>query len=125
MFDSSSPIYVQIAAQIRQDIVTGALGAGDQVMSTTQYATFHRINPATAAKAFQELVDEGVIEKRRGIGMFVTDGAGERLRTQRRARFAADVIAPAMAEAARLGFTTDDVIRAVRAAAAEARGAHE
>ena len=54
-------------------------------MSTTQYATTFRINPATAAKAFTELVDEGVLYKRRGIGMFVAEGARERLLAQRRA----------------------------------------
>ena len=114
MFDLRSPIYQQIADQIRQDIVSGALEPGNQVMSTNQYASFHRINPATAAKAFQELVEEGLLEKRRGIGMFVTPGADERLRADRRARFVDDVVVPAVAEALRLGISTTELIDAIR-----------
>lgn len=114
MFDDRTPIYRQIADQIRADIVGGVLGAGDQVMSTNQYAAFHRINPATAARAFQGLVDEGLLEKRRGIGMFVTDGAPERLRKERRARFVDDVLTPALEEARRLGIGADEIVDAVR-----------
>ncbi len=115
MFDDRTPIYRQIAGQLREDIVTGLLADDEQVMSTTQYASFHRINPATVAKAFQELVDEGLIYKKRGLGMFVTPGAQERLRATRRARFVDDVLGPVIDEAQRLGISTDDVIEAIRA----------
>ena len=71
-FDSTTPIYIQIADDLRHQILIGALADGDRLMSTTEYATTYRINPATAAKAFALLVDEGLVEKRRGIGMFVT-----------------------------------------------------
>ena len=76
MFDDRTPIYRQIAGQLREDIVSGLLDDDEQVMSTNQYAAFHRINPATVAKAFQELVDDGLLYKRRGLGMFVSPGAG-------------------------------------------------
>ena len=114
MFDDHSPIYRQIADQIRADVVTGALAPGDQVMSTNQYASFHRINPATAARAFQLLAEEGVLEKRRGLGMFVAVGAPERLRADRRARFVDDVVTPVVVEARRLGIPVAEVIAAVR-----------
>ncbi len=114
MFNDRTPIYRQIADEIREQLLTGVLVAGDQVMSTTQYSTFHRINPATVAKAFQQLADEGLLEKRRGIGMFVSDGASERLRAERRAAFVDDVVGPMMAEAHRLGIPTDDVLDAIR-----------
>jgi GntR family transcriptional regulator len=114
VFDDRSPIYRQIADQIRDDIVTGALGPDEQVMSTNQYATYHRINPATAAKALQQLVDDGLLYKRRGIGMFVAPGAEERLRTERRAAFVDAVVAPMVAEAHRLGIPLDDVVTAIR-----------
>jgi GntR family transcriptional regulator len=114
VFDDGSPIYRQIADQIRDDIVTGALGPDDQVMSTNQYAAFHRINPATAAKAFQRLVDEGLLYKKRGIGMFVAPEAPERLRAERRARFFDEVLAPVIAEAERLDIPLDEVAEAIR-----------
>jgi DNA-binding transcriptional regulator YhcF (GntR family) len=113
-FDDRSPIYRQIAAHLREDIVSGALADDEQVMSTNQYAAFHRINPATVAKAFQELVDDGLLYKRRGLGMFVTPGSGERLRAERRARFIDDVVAPVLDEAERLGIPADELIAAMR-----------
>jgi GntR family transcriptional regulator len=120
VFDDASPIYRQIADEIRQDIVTGALGPDEQVMSTNQYATFHRINPATVNKAFQGLVDEGLLYKRRGIGMFVHAGARTRLLAERRARFVDERLAPVVAEARRLEIPTDDMIAAIRALAGTA-----
>ncbi|MBO3083126.1 GntR family transcriptional regulator [Cellulomonas fengjieae] len=111
MFDGRDPLYVQIADQIRGDVLSGALSAEEQVMSTTQYATTFRINPATAAKAFAELVDEGVLYKRRGIGMFVAEGAREKLLAQRRATFFADVVEPMLEQARVLGITTDELVQ--------------
>lgn len=116
MFDDRTPIYRQIADQIREDVVSGALAEEEQVMSTNQYAAFHRINPATAAKAFQNLVDEGLLYKRRGVGMFVAPGATERLRAERRAEFVGRVVEPLVAEARRLEIPVDNVVDAVRAA---------
>jgi GntR family transcriptional regulator len=113
-FDDRTPIYRQIAGQLREDILGGALSDDEQVMSTNQYAAFHRINPATVAKAFQELVDAGLLYKKRGVGMFVTPGAGERLRDERRARFFEDVLAPVVAEAERLSIPVDDIVAAIR-----------
>ena len=74
-FVSGIPIYVQIADSIRAQILRGALCDGDQLTSTTEYSAMYRINPATVGKAFAILVDEGLVEKRRGIGMFVAEGA--------------------------------------------------
>ncbi|WP_433797058.1 GntR family transcriptional regulator [Actinoplanes sp. CA-252034] len=110
MFDDRSPIYRQIADQIKDDVLRGVLGADAQVMSTNQYAAYYRINPATAAKAFQQLVDEGVIYKRRGVGMFVHAGAREQIRRDRRERFFTDVLEPMAAEARALGIPVADVV---------------
>ena len=87
--DESRPIFVQIAELIENSIIDGELAEGAQVPSTNELAAFHRINPATAAKGVNQLVTDGVLHKRRGIGMFVTEGSRERLRERRRARFAA------------------------------------
>jgi DNA-binding transcriptional regulator YhcF (GntR family) len=111
MFDDRSPIYQQIANQLKDDILSGALKEDEQVMSTNQYAATYRINPATAAKGLAQLVDEGVLYKRRGIGMFVSPDARERLRAERRARFFADVVEPMVAEARVLGVPLADIVR--------------
>jgi GntR family transcriptional regulator len=120
-FDDRTPIYRQIAGHLREDIASGALGDDEQVMSTNQYAAFHRINPATVAKAFQELVDDGLLYKKRGLGMFVTPGSGERLRAERRARFVEDVLVPVIAAAERLSIPVDEVVDAIRTLTSEAR----
>ncbi len=114
MFHGRDPIYVQIADRIRADVAEGTLGEGEQVMSTNQYAATYRINPATAAKAFADLVAEGVLVKQRGIGMFVADGARERLLAERRARYFDAVLAPALAEARRIGIDGDELVERVR-----------
>ena len=87
MFDGRTPIYRQIAERIKSDVLSGVLSEDEQVTSTNQFAAFYRINPATAAKAFAQLVDEGILYKRRGLGMFVSPTAREQLRSQHRARF--------------------------------------
>ncbi|TQL02821.1 GntR family transcriptional regulator [Cellulomonas sp. SLBN-39] len=118
MFDGRDPVYLQIADQIRQDVLTGALQPEEQVMSTTQYATTFRINPATAAKAFAQLVDEGVLYKRRGVGMFVTAGAREQLLAERRESFFTDTVDPVADAALVLGIDVEDVVARLRRRAA-------
>ena len=72
--DEVRPIFQQIAEQIENDIIAGALPEETQVPSTNEFAAFHRINPATAGKGVNLLVDAGILYKKRGIGMFVADG---------------------------------------------------
>jgi len=128
VFDGRDPIFRQIADQIRQDVVEGNLLEEEQVMSTTQYATTYRINPATAAKAFSELVDEGVLYQRRGLGTFVKPGARERLLELRRQRYFTDVLQPALDEAARIGIPLEAIAAHLTTAGdvepAHAVGAH-
>lgn len=108
-FIRDTPIYVQIAEDIRTRILSGELAAGDQLMSTTQYATTHRINPATANKAFTELVTEGLVEKRRGIGMFVTPAAEGILRAAGRAAYREEILAPALERGLTLGLSVEEI----------------
>jgi GntR family transcriptional regulator len=110
VFDDRSPIYLQIADGIKDDVLGGALKEDEQIMSTNQYAAFYQINPATAAKGFAQLVDEGVLYKKRGIGMFVSPDARARLRAQRRERFFADVVDPMLAEARVLGVPHEEIV---------------
>ena len=114
MFDDRSPIYRQIAERIKADVLSGSLARDQQVMSTNQYAAFYRINPATAAKGFGQLVDEGVLYKKRGIGMFVSPNARELLRTGRRDSFFADVVDPMIREAKAIGVPLKDVVQHIR-----------
>ncbi|WP_259365187.1 GntR family transcriptional regulator [Flaviflexus equikiangi] len=109
-FSSQTPIYLQIAEDIRQRIIAGTLRGGDQVMSTTQYATTYRINPATANKGLTMLVEEGLLEKRRGIGMFIADDAHERLTSVRRAEYRDAILSPAISSGLLLGLTPDQLI---------------
>ena len=112
--DEGTPLFVQIAGQLADDIVDGQLAEGARVPSTNELAAFYRINPATAAKGINMLVDEGVLEKRRGIGMFVAAGAREQLLAVRRKLFAEQYVDPMVAEANRLGIDSDTLVSLVR-----------
>jgi DNA-binding transcriptional regulator YhcF (GntR family) len=110
VFDDRGPIYRQIADQVKADVISGTLDGDEQVMSTNQYAAYYRINPATVAKAFQQLVDEQVLYKKRGIGMFVSPTARDALRAQRRETFFPDVVDPMVAEARAAGIPLGEVV---------------
>jgi len=112
--DDGRPIFLQIAEQIENQIIDGSYGDGSQVPSINEFAAFHRINPATALKGITRLVDTGVLYKRRGIGMFVADGARDRLLAERRERFGTEFVRPLVAEARALGLTTDQLTEMIR-----------
>lgn len=103
------PLYAQVATFIQDLIMEGSVKPGQRAPSTNELATFHEINPATARKGLSLLVDDGVLEKRRGIGMFVTPQAREVILAQRREGFAGDFIAPMIDEALRLGYSAHDL----------------
>jgi DNA-binding transcriptional regulator YhcF (GntR family) len=113
VIDDGSPLFRQIAERIVADILDGTLPEQAQVPSTNEFAALHRINPATAAKGVNELVDAGILYKKRGIGMFVATGARERLQAERRERFAAEYVEPLVREAARLGIGPRELQRMV------------
>ena len=97
----------------RSLILSGELAEGARLISTTEYATRYRINPATANKAVALLVDEGLVVKRRGIGMFVVDGALTDLRRSRRAAYTDDVLHPALDTGLALGLDDAELRDAV------------
>jgi GntR family transcriptional regulator len=107
--DEGTPLFAQVAERLADEIADGALAEGERVPSTNELAVFYRINPATAAKGISLLTDNGLLEKRRGIGMFVAPDARKRLLSERRARFAEFYVAPLVAEARRLGIGADEV----------------
>jgi GntR family transcriptional regulator len=115
VLDDGAPIFSQIAELLTEQIVDGALEEGARVPSTNELAAFYRINPATAAKGINVLTDSGLLEKRRGIGMFVAAGARQRLLENRRQRFAAEYVDPMVAEANRLGIDAEALVVLIKA----------
>ncbi len=102
-------IYLQIAEKIKDNILQNALEEEEQVSSTNQLAALYRINPATAGKGINLLVDEGILYKRRGIGMFVASGAREQIRRRRKEHFFDSYVQPLLSEAGRLGIRAADL----------------
>ncbi|MGY1644176.1 GntR family transcriptional regulator [Geodermatophilus sp. SYSU D00703] len=109
MNEDGGPIFRQVAAQIENAVVDGSLPEESQAPSSNELAAFHRINPATAAKGLNQLVANGVLYKRRGVGMFVAPGAREQLLKRRRSEFADQYVRPLMAEAHKLGISTREL----------------
>lgn len=109
MNEDGGPIFRQIADQIENSIVDGTLREESRAPSTTELAAFHRINPATAAKGINQLVADGILYKRRGVGMFVASGAQEQVRKRRRGEFAQQYLSPLLAEADKLGISTHEL----------------
>ena len=103
-------IYLQISQMIETDILRGILLEEERVPSTNELAKLYTINPATAAKGINLLVDEGILYKKRGIGMFVSAGAAERIRARRKQEFYEIRLAELLAEAKSLGITRQELI---------------
>lgn len=89
-WNDEAPIYRQLRERIVQLILEGALAAGDALPSVRQVAADYRINPLTVSKAYQELSEENIVEKRRGLGLYVNEGAREKLKSQLRQQFLTD-----------------------------------
>jgi len=107
--DDGRPLFLQIAEKIENSIVDGSLAADTQAPSTNELAAFHRINPATAAKGINQLVADGILYKKRGIGMFVATDARAQLLERRRGDFTRQFLAPLMAEAGKLGMEAEEI----------------
>jgi len=117
--DDSRPIFLQIAEQLEAQIIDGSMREETQVPSINDLAAFHRINPATALKGVNLLVDQGILYKRRGIGMFVSQGARARLVASRREAFGREFVRPLVARALALGITQEQLATMIRREAAE------
>lgn len=112
--DDSRPIFVQIAERIEDDIIGGGLPEETQVPSTNQFAAFYGINPATAAKGVNMLVDDEILYKKRGIGMFVAAGAKAKLMEKRKEQFYEQYVVTMIREAEKLGITTDQLTEMIQ-----------
>jgi GntR family transcriptional regulator len=120
--DGGGPLFAQVAERLAGEIADGGLAEGERVPSANELAAFYRINPATAAKGINVLADDGLVEKRRGIGMFVTEGARARLLARRRAEFTERYVEPLLTEATRLGIDPDELIALIKDTSSERGG---
>ena len=113
ILNDQSLIYRQIAQLLEDGILRGEYPEDGQVPSTNELAKAFNINPATAAKGINRLVEEGLLYKRRGIGMFVAQGAPEALRRKRRQAFAEGQVSALVREARRLGVDRQELLRMI------------
>lgn len=108
-FQNERPIFLQLAEQLEEGILSGAYPEESQVPSITEYSVTYKINPATALKGINLLVDTGLLYKKRGLGMFVATGAKDKLKSDRRNIFYRDYIEKLVREAKNLDMTTSEL----------------
>ena len=111
----NAPIYRQLKSQVVGMVLEGALKAGDALPSVRQVSADFRLNPITVSRAYQELVDEGLIEKRRGMGMFVVDGARDQLLAREQERFLNEEWPALLARAKALGLDVAQLVQSAQA----------
>ena len=119
ILNDQSMIYLQIARMLEDDILRGIYQEGEQVPSTNELARSYNINPATAAKGINLLVADGILYKKRGIGMFVAPGAGETVRQKRKDAFYDGFVKPLVKEGSSLSLTREELLAMVTRAIEE------
>lgn len=112
--DDNKPIFLQIKEHLEDSIINDSIKANERVPSTNEFATFYNINPATAGKGINELVTEGVLYKRRGVGMFVTEDAKEILIEKRQKTFFDNFILPLKEEAKKLRISESELMNMIK-----------
>lgn len=113
-FSEHKPIYVQIKEKLEDQILNEEIKEDEQAPSTNQLVNFYKINHATVSKGVNQLVDEGILYKKRGIGMFVAKGAREKLKEKRKASFKDDYVVELVKEAEKLSISEDEIIRLIK-----------
>jgi DNA-binding transcriptional regulator YhcF (GntR family) len=115
--ENERPIYIQLAETVEDNILKGIYAEESQIPSTTEVAVTLTVNPATVNRGVNLLVDEGIIYKKRGVGMFVSLGARQKILSKRRQAFFQDFILPLLEEARNLGFSHEDVAEMLKPSA--------
>ncbi len=108
------PIFQQIAEGVEDAILSGAFLEESQVPSTTEISVTYKINPATALKGMNLLVAEGILYKKRGVGLFVAKGAVKKLKQKRKESFYENFIKPMMTEASRLEISQEELLNMMK-----------
>jgi GntR family transcriptional regulator len=111
-WNDSQPIYRQLRDRVVELILDGVLKEGDPLPSVRNVAAEYRVNPITVLKGYQQLVDEHLVEKKRGLGMFIKPGARNLLLAAERQRFLADQWPKVYATIQRLGLTPEELLEA-------------
>ena len=114
ILNQEKSIYIQISEMIENDILRDVLLEDERVPSTNELAKLYAINPATAAKGINILVDAGILYKKRGIGMFVSAGAKEAILSRRKNEFYDNYVKKLLEEAASIGLGKEEVIQLIR-----------
>lgn len=109
-FDDEKPVFLQIAEGIEDAILTGVFQEENQIPSTTEISVTYKINPATALKGINLLVDAGIVYKKRGVGMFVAEGAVRKLKQKRKDQFYENFVSRLVEEAKKLEITDVEII---------------
>lgn len=109
VLEPDRPIFLQIKENIEDDILRDHLSANDQIPSTNELVAYYEINPVTAMKGVNLLADEGIVYKKRGIGMFVSPEAKERLLVKYKSSFMTDIVSDVVKKAEQLQITKDEL----------------
>ena len=117
MWNDNTPIYRQLKERVIGMMLDGLLKPGDALPSVRQIAADFQLNPITVSKAYQELVDDALVEKRRGLGMYVTEGAPEKLLASERDRFLTEEWPAMLERIRRLGLDLEQLLRSADPAA--------
>lgn len=112
-FNNDKPIYIQIADEIEDAIFTGAFEEETQIPSTTEISTTFKINPATVLKGINILVDNNLIYKKRGVGMFVQKGAIKKIKNNRQEQFYKNYVETLVKEANKIGCSKKDLLELI------------
>ena len=110
-WSDGAPIYRQLKERVVAMLLDGLLKPGDALPSVRQVAAEYQLNPITVSRAYQELADEAIVEKRRGLGMYVTEGASEKLLTSERERFLQEEWPLVLERIQRLGLSLDRLMQ--------------
>ena len=113
-WNDNSPIYRQLKAKVVVMVLDGVLQPGDALPSVRQVAADYQLNPITVSRAYQELVDDALVEKRRGLGMYVLDGARDKLLASERERFLREEWPALLEHITRLGLDLEQLLLARR-----------
>jgi len=113
-FQGEKPIFLQLAEQLEAGILSGAYPEESQIPSITEYAATYKINPATALKGINQLVNAGLLYKKRGIGMFVSPGARDALLQRRSEDFYRDYVEKLVDEAKNLGLSLEQLTELIQ-----------